>query len=68
MIPTHLNIRSQYIIPGVLIRIDFRIGFKVEPKLNLYFKEVLEDLTESKEIKLESSFDSLKKHFSSGGF
>ena len=50
------------IIPEVLIRIDFYIGFKVEPKINLYFKEVLEDLTESGEIKLKSSFDSLRKH------
>ncbi len=60
--PDTFEYKVTYIIPGVLIRIDFRIGFKVEPKLNLYFKEVLEDLTESKEIKLESSFDSLKKH------
>jgi KUP system potassium uptake protein len=44
-----------------LIRIDFYLGFKVEPKISLYFKEVLEDLVESKEIKLESSFDSLRK-------
>ncbi len=50
------------IIPGTLIRVDFRIGFKVEPKINLYFKEVLEDMTKSGEIKLESSFPSLRKH------
>ena len=60
--PDTFEYNVTYIIPGILIRIDFRIGFKVEPKLNLYFKEVLEDLTESGEIKLESSFDSLKKH------
>jgi KUP system potassium uptake protein len=42
--------------------VDFHIGFKVEPKINLYFKEVLEDMTASGEIKLESTFDSLKKH------
>jgi len=33
----------------------------VDPKINLYFREVLEDLVKSGEIKLESSFESLKK-------
>src|SRR5665648_348280 len=50
------------IIPGVLIRVDFHIGFKVEPKINLYFKEVLEDMVEARQIKLESSYKSLRKH------
>jgi KUP system potassium uptake protein len=59
--PDTFNYRITHIIPEVLIRIDFYLGFKVEPKINLYFKEVLEDLTESGEIKLESSFDSLRK-------
>ena len=40
----------------------FILGFKVEPKINLYFREVLEDLTRSGQIKLESSYASLKKH------
>ncbi|MCX6301361.1 MAG: KUP/HAK/KT family potassium transporter [Bacteroidia bacterium] len=59
--PDTFNYRVTHIIPEVLIRIDFYIGFRVVPKINLYFKEVLEDLTESGEIKLESSFDSLRK-------
>jgi KUP system potassium uptake protein len=60
--PDRFDYQVTHIIPGVLIRVDFHIGFKVEPKINLYFKEVLEDLTEGGEIKLESSYDSLKKH------
>jgi KUP system potassium uptake protein len=60
--PDRIDYQVNQIIPGVLIRVDFHIGFKVEPKINLYFKEVLEDMTASGEIKLESTFDSLKKH------
>ncbi len=45
--PDTFEYRVTHIIPGVLIRIDFYLGFKVEPKINLYFKEVLEDLTKS---------------------
>jgi len=60
--PYTFEYKVTHIIPTVLIRVDFHIGFKVEPKINLYFKEVLEDLTESGEIKLKSSYDSLRKH------
>ncbi len=60
--PDRIDYQVTKIIPGVLIRVDFHIGFKVEPKINLYFKEVLEDLLASGEIKLESTFDSLRKH------
>ena len=60
--PDRFEYEVTQIIPGILIRVDFNIGFKVEPKINLYFREVLEDLYEAGQIKLESSFPSLKKY------
>lgn len=60
--PDKFEYQVTQIIPGILIRVDFNLGFKVDAKINLYFREVLEDLTRSGEIKLESSFESLKKH------
>ena len=66
--PNRFEYKVNHIIPGILIRIDFHLGFKVDPKINLYFKEVIEDLVNSGEIKLQSSFDSLKKHGFPGDF
>ena len=66
--PNRFDYQVTQIIPGILIRVDFHIGFKVEPKINLYFREVLEDLVKSGEIKLNSSYDSLKKHNFEGDF
>jgi KUP system potassium uptake protein len=60
--PNRFEYEVTQLIPGVLIRVDFNIGFKVEPKINLYFREVLEDMVEAGQIKLESRFPSLKKH------
>ncbi len=60
--PNSFEYEVTQIIPGVLIRVDFNIGYKVEPKINLYFKEVLEDMVAAGQIKLESSFPSLRKH------
>ena len=66
--PNRFEYKVNHIIPGILIRIDFHIGFKVDPKINLYFKEIVEDLVKSGEITLESSYDSLKKHGFPGDF
>jgi|WetSurMetagenome_2_1015567.scaffolds.fasta_scaffold00646_5 KUP system potassium uptake protein len=66
--PNRFDYKVNQIIPGVLIRVDFHIGFKIDPKINLYFREVLEDLVKSGEIILESSYDSLKKHGFTGDF
>ncbi len=66
--PDRFEYQVTHIIPGVLIKVDFHIGFKVEPKINMYFKEVLEDLVTSGEIKLESSYESLRKHDFPGDF
>ena len=66
--PNTCSYQVTQILPGILIRIDFNIGFKVQPKINLYFREVLEDLKNAGEINLESSFDSLKKYDFEGDF
>ncbi len=60
--PNRFEYKVNHIIPGVLIRIDFHLGFKIDPKINLYFREIVEELVGSGEIKLESSFDSLRKY------
>jgi len=66
--PNRFEYHVTQLIPGILIRIDFEIGFKVEPRINLYFREVLEDLVENGEIKLESGYDSLRKYSVPGDF
>jgi KUP system potassium uptake protein len=66
--PNRFEYNISHIIPGVLIRIDFHLGYKVEPKINLYFREVLEDMVNSGEVKLESGFASMKKRGLPGDF
>jgi KUP system potassium uptake protein len=50
------------LIPETLVRIDFRLGFKVQPRVNLYFKQVIDDIIKNKEIDLISKYPSLRKH------
>lgn len=60
--PNRFEYEVTHIIPGILVRVDFHIGFKVEPRINLYFKEVLEDLARTGQIEVESSYPSIRKH------
>jgi len=60
--PNTFEYEVHHIIPGVLIKVDFRLGFKVERKINLYFREVIEDLVKSGEISMVSQYESLKAY------
>jgi len=66
--PDTFSYEVNQIIPETLIRIDFHLGFKIEPRINLFFKEVIKDMVANGEIKLCSSYESLKKHHFPGDF
>lgn len=50
------------LIPNTLYNVNFKLGFKVEPLINIYFNQVLEDLKASGKISLISNYPSLKKY------
>jgi len=60
--PNTFEYAVHHIIPRVLIKVEFRLGFKIERKINLYFREVVEDLVKSGEISMVSQYESLKAH------
>lgn len=60
--------KVEHIIPNDIIRIDFKLGFRVQPRINLMFKKVLEDLVENKEVNILSRYDSLASNNIVGDF
>lgn len=50
------------LIPGVLIRVDLRLGFKVPAKVNLYFHNIVQRMMENNEVDLISNYPSLREH------
>jgi KUP system potassium uptake protein len=66
--PHTLEYSVETIIPNVIIRVEFRLGFKVEPKINLYFKQVIDELVQNNEIDVISRYISLKQHNIMGDF
>ena len=51
----------DHIIPNDIIRVEFRLGFRVQPRINLMFKKVVEDLVRNKEVNVFSRYESLEK-------
>ncbi|AMR34303.1 potassium transporter Kup [Mucilaginibacter sp. PAMC 26640] len=58
----------DFLIPGKLIRVDFKLGFRVEQQINLLFRKVVEDLVKNGEIDITSTYKSLNKHKIVGDF
>ena len=58
----------DHMIPGKLIRIDFRLGFRVEQRINLLFRKVVEELVAGGEIDITSKYESLKANKIPGDF
>jgi KUP system potassium uptake protein len=66
--PDTFSYEVNQFIPGTLIRIDLHLGFKIEPRINQYFRMIVTDMVANGEIKLTSFYDSLKKHHFPGDF
>jgi KUP system potassium uptake protein len=45
-----------------VIRVEFRLGFRVQPRIYTMFREVVKELEESKELDLVSRYPSLSKY------
>jgi KUP system potassium uptake protein len=60
--------KVDHIIPNDIIRIDFRLGFRVEPRINLMFRKVVEDLVANKEVNIISRYESLANNNTVGDF
>lgn len=58
----------DHIIPNDIIRVEFRLGFRVEPRINLMFRKVVADLVANKEVNITSRYESLERNNVVGDF
>lgn len=58
----------EHIIPNDIIRVEFRVGFRVEQRINLMFRKVVEELVSNKEVNITSRYESLEKNNVVGDF
>ncbi len=66
--PYRMDYKVTHVADNDIIRIDFRIGFRVAPKINLMFRKVVEDLVRAGEVDITSRYESLNKNNVIGDF
>ena len=58
----------ETIIPNEIIRVEFRLGFRIEPRISLMFRRVVEDMVVNKEVNITSRYESLQRNNVVGDF
>lgn len=66
--PSTLEYDVTTLVPDTLYRINLRLGFRIHPLVNLYFRQIIEDMVAKNEFSLASSYPSLAKHNVMGNF
>jgi len=66
--PYTMEYKVTELAPDDVFRINFRLGFRVEQRINLFFRKVVEDLVRNKEVDITSRYESLAQRHVTGDF
>jgi KUP system potassium uptake protein len=66
--PYTMQYRVDHIVQNDIIKVEFRLGFRVEQKINYYFRRVVEELVKNGEVDVTSRYTSLKEQNITGDF
>lgn len=56
------------VVPNEIIRVEFRLGFRVEHRVQMLFRKVVEEMVANKEVNIVSRYESLSKANVMGDF
>lgn len=66
--PWRLDYKVDELIPGTMFFITITTGFRIDPKISLYLRQIVEDLVAEGKVNIISSYPSLRKHDIAGDF
>jgi len=66
--PYRMEYKVTQIANEDIIRVDFRLGFRVAPRINLMFRKVVTDMVKNKEVDITSRYESLNRNNVIGDF
>jgi KUP system potassium uptake protein len=66
--PYTLDYEITELIEGKFIKITMNIGFRIQPRIELYFKKIITDLIENKEFNLHQKQNSYSKYSTQSDF
>ena len=66
--PYAMDYKVTVIEPDDIIKVNFKLGFKVEQRINLYFRKVVEEMVSRGEVDITSRYKSLNEQNVIGDF
>ncbi len=66
--PYRKEYEVEFLVPNKLIRIEFKLGFRIEQQINLLFRTVVENMVKNGEVDITSTYKSLNHHKIVGDF
>jgi KUP system potassium uptake protein len=58
--PYGMEYSIRELVDDRVMRVDFKLGFRIQPRVNICFKKVMQELNESQELGIYSKYESLK--------
>ena len=55
--PYTCEYKVEHIIPNDIIRVDFKLGFRIQPRIHILFRQVVEELVADREINISSKYE-----------
>lgn len=66
--PYTMEYSVNTIIPNEVIRVEFRLGFRVDHRVPMMFRKVVEEMVKNKEVNIVSRYESLSRNNVMGDF
>lgn len=66
--PEAMEYSVSHIVPGTVFFVTLRLGFRVEPKVSVYLRQIVEDMVAAGELDLTSTYPSLRSQGIPGDF
>ena len=66
--PYTCEYKVEHIIPNDIIRVDFKLGFRRQPRMHLLFQQVVESLIANREINISSKYETVDRSKPTGDF
>ena len=66
--PDTLEYDCKVLVPHTLFKINIRLGFRVNARVNVYFRQIVEDMQKEGLVDITSGYPSLQRHGIAGNF
>jgi KUP system potassium uptake protein len=66
--PYRCEYKVAHLVQDDVIRVDFKLGFRIAPRINQMFRFVVQDMVKNKEVDITSRYESLNRNNVIGDF